>query len=48
MSGSFERLPTFAKPEHYRIYVEPDIEQFTSNGFVEILIDVSFFPISTI
>jgi hypothetical protein len=42
MSEIFERLPTFAKPEHYSIYLEPDIREFTANGRVDILIDVRF------
>lgn len=46
MTDKFERLPTFAKPEQYRIYLEPDLEKFTSNGRVEIKLNVSFVPIA--
>jgi hypothetical protein len=41
-SDKFERLPTFAKPENYRIHLEPDLENFTANGRVDILINVCF------
>lgn len=34
----FERLPIFAKPEHYKIYLEPDLVNFTCNGRVDILL----------
>ena len=39
---TFCRLPTSVKPSHYKLELEPDLENFTFNGSVDINIDVSF------
>ena len=39
---TFCRLPTSVKPSHYELELEPDLENFTFNGSVDIHIVVSF------
>lgn len=43
MTDKFERLPKFAKPENYKIHLEPELVNFTCNGRVDILLNVRFF-----
>ena len=38
---TFCRLPNSVKPYHYELKLEPDLENFTFDGHVEIYIDVS-------